>query len=178
MPPVTSPGSSSWTGPAAGTGGAQVPPAPPYPAPSGSGTDDAAGAEAAAAGSMARGEAPPPPLAGPPPGPSPNPASGNIYGSSEGRRNLLGWLSFSFGIVGTGCCCCPWLDGAPFIGGIPAVVLGFLHLSKVRKGQASMAWLGWAGIILGAIALIGGITSLTTDWTDRIEDRYGDLTNN
>ena len=33
--------------------------------------------------------------------------------SSSGRMSLLGYLSLAFGIIGTGCCCCIWLDGAP-----------------------------------------------------------------
>jgi hypothetical protein len=173
VPPVTSPGSSSWTGPAAGTGGGQVPPAPQNPTTLGAGADAAAAAGAAATGS---GQAQPPPSTQP--GPQPNPPSGNVQGRGAGRQNLLGWLSLSFSIIGTGCCCCPWLDGAPFVGGIPAVVLGVLHLNKVKKGQASMAWLGWVGIILGAIALIGGITAIATDWPQRLENEYNDMTNN
>ena len=84
---------------------------------------------------------------------------------------------FVFGLLGTGCCCCPWLAGLPFIGGIPAIVLGILHLNKVTKGQANMSWLAWVGIILGVIAVIGGIATLATDWTDRIQDEYNNYTN-
>ncbi|HEX6682062.1 MAG TPA: hypothetical protein VF062_04680 [Candidatus Limnocylindrales bacterium] len=118
-----------------------------------------------------------------PPGPPLNPppsGGGQMYasGGGDGKRNLLGWLSLIFGIIGTGCCCCWFLDGAPFIGGIPALILGILHLSRVRKGQASMGWLGWVGIILAIIALIGGITSLATDWNTRIEDQYNEYTDN
>jgi hypothetical protein len=86
--------------------------------------------------------------------------------------NLLGYLALAFGILGTGCCCCPWLNGAPFLGGIPAIVLGFLHLQKTKKGQATMPWLGWVGIILGILALIGAICGLATDWDTRMVDEY------
>ena len=107
-----------------------------------------------------------------------NPPGGTVYSGQGGdKQNLFGWLSLIFAVVGTGCCCCPWLDGAPFIGGIPAVVLGILHLNKVKKGQATMSWLGWVGIILGVVAIIGGITSLATDWNERIQDEYNDMTN-
>ena len=107
-----------------------------------------------------------------------NPPGGTVYGGGGGgKQNLFGWLSLAFAILGTGCCCCPWLDGAPFIGGVPAVVLGILHLNKVKKRQATMSWLAWVGIILGAIAIIGGITTLATDWNERLEDEYSDMTN-
>ena len=92
--------------------------------------------------------------------------------------NLLGYLSLIFGIIGTGCCCCPWLNGAPFIGGIPAIVLGILHLSRVKKGQANQSWLGWVGIVLGALAIIGAICGLATDWDTRITDQYNEYVDN
>lgn len=110
-----------------------------------------------------------PPLT--PPGPPLNP-QGNVYGRGDGKRNLLGWLSFVFGILGTGCCCCPWLKGWPFLGGIPAVVLGIMHLQKVKRGEATSAWLGWVGIVLGAIALLGAIFGLATNWGDRFQEEY------
>lgn len=108
-----------------------------------------------------------------------NQPPGTVYGGGGGggKQNLFGWLSLVFAVLGTGCCCCPWIDGAPFVGGIPAVVLGILHLNKVKKGQASMSWLAWVGIILGAIAIIGGIAALSTDWNDQLRDRYDDVTN-
>jgi hypothetical protein len=92
-------------------------------------------------------------------------------------QNLFGWLSLIFAVIGTGCCCCPWLDGAPFVGGIPALVLGIMHLNRVKRGQASMPWLAWIGIVLGVIAIIGGITTLTTDWNERIRDEYNNRVN-
>ena len=88
--------------------------------------------------------------------------------------NLLGYLALAFGIIGTGCCCCPWLDGAPFIGGIPAVILGIMHLSRVNKGQAGQRWLAWVGIVLGVLAIIGAICGLTTDWDSQITDQYNE----
>lgn len=106
-----------------------------------------------------------------------NPPGGTVYsGAGGGKENRFGWLSFIFALIGIGCCCCPWLNGAPFIGGIPAVVLGILHLNKVNKRQATMPWLAWVGIILGVIAIILGIASLVTDWHDRIQDEYTDIT--
>lgn len=83
--------------------------------------------------------------------------------------NLLGYLSIAFGALGSICCCCP---GLPFVGGIPAVILGYLHLQRVKKGEATMAWLGWVGIALGVLALIIGIFSLTTGLSDRFQDQY------
>lgn len=86
--------------------------------------------------------------------------------------NLLGYLSIVFGVLGTGCCCCPWLNGAPLIGGIPAVILGVMHLMRVSKGQASQKWLGWLGIALGVLALAGAICGFVTDFDTRITDEY------
>ncbi|WP_157631405.1 DUF4190 domain-containing protein [Catelliglobosispora koreensis] len=117
-----------------------------------------------------------PPLT--PPGPPLNPSGTTYGGRGDAKANLLGYLSLVFGIIGTGCCCCPWINGAPFLGGIPAIVLGFLHLQKVKKGQATMAWLGWVGIILGALAILGAICGLTTDWDSRITDEYDRQFNN
>jgi hypothetical protein len=115
--------------------------------------------------------APPPPLT--PPGPPLNPpGGGSVYGRGANRLNLLGYLSIVFGVIGTGCCCCPWLNGAPFVGGIPAIILGVMHLMRVKNGQASQKWLGWLGIALGVIALLGGICEFTTDWDTKITDEY------
>jgi hypothetical protein len=116
----------------------------------------------------------PPPVAPVPPGPPLNPPGGAVYGRGNNRMNLLGYLSLAFGIIGTGCCCCPWLNGAPFIGGIPAIILGIMHLLRVNKGQANQRWLAWVGIILGVLAIIGAICGLATDWDSRITDQYNE----
>lgn len=89
--------------------------------------------------------------------------------------NLLGYLSLAFGVLGPLCCCCPWLTGAPLVGGIPAIVLGVLHLQKVKRGQATTPWLGWLGIALGAIALIGAIFSFTFDFGSRFEEQFDNM---
>jgi len=110
-----------------------------------------------------------PPPAGPPPS-DPN----SMMNRMGGPNNILGWLAVIFGIVGTGCCCCWFLDGAPFLGGIPAVILGFLHLQRVRQHRASMRWLGWVGIVLGVIALLGALCNFTTHWNDDLHDQVAD----
>jgi hypothetical protein len=96
-----------------------------------------------------------------------------VYQKGGGQQNLLGWLALVFGVLAVGCCCCP---GLPFLGGIPAVVLGVLHLQKVKKGQASMDWLGWVGIALGAIGIILAIvnlaTGLSSDFVDDFQNDY------
>jgi len=108
-----------------------------------------------------------------PPGPPLNPAGGgSVYGRGDAKANLLGYLAVLFGVIGTGCCCCPWLNGAPLVGGIPAIVLGVLHLQKVKRGQSSMDWLAWVGIALGVLALIGAVCGLTTDFDNQIRDQY------
>lgn len=89
-----------------------------------------------------------------------------------GRSNVLGLLSVLFGIVGVGCCCCPWLDGAPLLGGVPAAVLGFLHVERARRGQATMPFLGWIGVVLGVLALCLGAVS----FSDRFHSVQNDVT--
>lgn len=79
------------------------------------------------------------------------------YQRLGGNANLLGMLSVMSGLLGTGCCCCP--NGLPFVGGVPALVLGYLHLDRVRKGLGTARWLGVTGIVLGAIAVLLGIAS-------------------
>ncbi|GIG02320.1 hypothetical protein Cci01nite_74130 [Catellatospora citrea] len=115
---------------------------------------------------------PPPSIGGPPPPPPLGPAQGTVYQKAGGQNNLFGWIALACGIIGTGCCCCPWLNGAPFIGGIPAVILGAMHLNKVKKGAASMSWLGWVAIALGVIAMIAAICGIATGWQDRIYEQY------
>lgn len=97
-----------------------------------------------------------------------------MYDRMGGNNNLLGWLAVLFGIIGTGCCCCWFLDGAPFFGGIPAIVLGILHLQRIKRRKASMKWLGRLGIILGVIALLGALCNFTTHWNDNIHDHFTD----
>lgn len=106
----------------------------------------------------------------PPSSPPPSDQS-SMLGRMGGPNNLLGWLALVFGIIGTGCCCCWFLDGAPFFGGIPAIILGFLHLQRVKQRRASMGWLGWVGIVLGVIALLGAICNFTTHWNDDLYDQ-------
>jgi hypothetical protein len=110
----------------------------------------------------------------PPPALPPTGGKDTMYNRMGGNNNLLGWLALAFGIIGTGCCCCWFLDGAPFIGGIPAIVLGILHLKRVKENRASMKWLGWVGIILGAIALLGAICNFSTHWNDNLHDQFSD----
>ncbi|HEX2355764.1 MAG TPA: DUF4190 domain-containing protein [Micromonosporaceae bacterium] len=87
-----------------------------------------------------------------------------------GRNNLLGLLSVLFGIFGVGCCCCPWLNGAPLFGGVPALVLGFLHLQRVRRRQATNPALGWIGIALGVLSLCLGAATFTSQFGDFQDD--------
>jgi hypothetical protein len=94
----------------------------------------------------------------------------DTFARMGGRNNLFGLLSVLFGIVGVGCCCCPWLNGAPLVGGVPALVGGVLHLLRVRRGQATMPMLGWIGIVLGVLALCLGAASFTTQFGDVQDD--------
>lgn len=94
-----------------------------------------------------------------------------LYNRMGGNNNLSGWLAVLTGILGTGCCCCWFLHGAPFVGGIPAIVLGFLHLQRIRHQRATMAWLGWVGIILGVIAVLGALCGFTTHWNDNLHNQ-------
>jgi hypothetical protein len=128
-----------------------------------------------------------PPIGGPtaPPKPPPTPTYpfpasdpstkdamyNTVYNRMGGNNNLLGWLAVLLGIIGSGCCCCWSLDGTPFVGGIPAIILGFLHLQRIKQQRASMAWLGWTGIVLGVIAVLGALCSFTTNWNDHLHDQ-------
>jgi hypothetical protein len=98
-------------------------------------------------------------------------AYNTVYNRMGGNNNLLGWLGALFGILGAGCCCCWFLDGAPFAGGIPAIILGFLHLQRIKQQRASMAWLGWLGIVLGVVAMLGALCSFTTHWNGHLHDQ-------
>lgn len=111
---------------------------------------------------------PPPPVMPAGGGVGPPGGTPTVYQRMGGHNNVLGWLSLFFGIVATGCCCCWCLDGAPFIGGIPALILGFLHLKRVKDGRASMKWTAWVGIILAIIAIIGAIIGFATHWQDNL----------
>jgi hypothetical protein len=99
------------------------------------------------------------------------PRTRTMYTRMGGQNNLLGWLAVLFGIIGTGCCCCWFLDGSPFVGGIPAIILGWLHLRRVKRYEATMKWLGWLGIALGVIALLGAICNFGTHWNDDLHNR-------
>ncbi|MBB5871578.1 hypothetical protein F4553_004957 [Allocatelliglobosispora scoriae] len=152
-----------------------VPPAPPLPPelpplpPAAPGV----GSGAAMPGGPTYAPPPPPPIipGGGAMNPPPSGAAG-VYQRMGGQSNLLGWLSLVFGIIATGCCCCWCIDGAPFIGGIPALILGFLHLKRVKDGRASMKWTAWVGIILAVIAIIGALVGFATHWQDDLYDQY------
>jgi hypothetical protein len=120
--------------------------------------------------------APPPPPSMPtyPPTTPPRKTRDTMYDRMGGDNNLIGLLAVLFGIIGTGCCCCWCLDGAPILGGIPALALGVLHLQRVNQHKANMRWLGWLGIVLGVIALVGALTNFTTHWNDDLHDQFAD----
>jgi len=115
---------------------------------------------------------PPPPVLPGGGGATPPSGGGGIYQRMGGQNNLLGWLSLLFGILATGCCCCWCVDGAPFVGGIPALILGFLHLKRVAEGRANMKWTAWVGIALAIIAIIGALIGFATHWQDDLYDQY------
>jgi hypothetical protein len=144
------------TGGTSGDPGGQPPPVPPEPPPAvAAGTPYGSPTTYGQSGGGA----------GPPGGIS------GVYQRMGGQNNIFGWLSLALGVISTGCCCCWCLDGAPFIGGLPAIILGVLHLTRVRQGRATMSWTAWVGIVLAIIAVIGAIIGLATNWED---DMYRD----
>ncbi len=107
----------------------------------------------------------------PPKPPTPRPKD-TMYNRMGGNDNLIGLLAVMFGVLGTVCCCCWCLDAAPILGGIPALALGVLHLQRVNQDKASMRWLGWLGITLGVIALLGALCNFTTHWNDHLHNQF------
>lgn len=89
------------------------------------------------------GTPPPPPL---PPGPAPVP----MYGQPVVKKTALPLVSFIFGLLAF----C-----IPFIGGLIAVVTGFMGRKKA-KALGQKAGLATAGIILGFIGLIMSLVSV------------------
>jgi hypothetical protein len=114
------------------------------------------------------------PTYAPPVVPPPVGSKGTMYDRMGGQNNLLGWLALLFGIIGIGCCSCPVLGILPALGGLPAIVLGWLHLRRIGQHRATMGWLGWLGIALGVIAFLGAVCTFTTHWNDGLYDRFAD----
>jgi hypothetical protein len=111
----------------------------------------------------------------PPPGGSiPNSQPGaNRFGVGLGdRANILGVLSAVAGFLSVVCCVCASFGGggvffSTLVLSIPAIVLGILHLRRIRAGQATNKSLAIIGIVLGAIGLLiaicAGSTSIGTN---------------
>lgn len=93
--------------------------------------------------------------------------TGGMVASLGGQQNLLGILSALTGLLAI--CCCPGaalIGGGAYFGTVPlsiaALVLGYLHIHRVRRGHATNRNLALVGIVLGVIGLVialcGGCT--------------------
>lgn len=67
--------------------------------------------------------------------------------------------AFVVGLVGFLTAFIPVINVVSIVGGIVAVVLGVLAVRKANAGQAAGKGLAVAGIVLGALAVIGGIVA-------------------
>ncbi len=71
-------------------------------------------------------------------------------------RNQIGVASLILGLVALGTC---WLlIGVPL--GIAAVVTGDLGRRRVTRGQANNPRTAWAGIVVGALAILAGLVAI------------------
>lgn len=86
----------------------------------------------------------------PPPPPGGTPAGGGGQQPSNG----LGLASMIVGIISIPLACCFSLGT---IGGIVAVVLGFLGKGKASRGEATNRGQAMAGIICGFVAIVIGL---------------------
>lgn len=94
-----------------------------------------------------------------------------------GQQNILGILSALAGILAVCCCpCASLIGGGAYFGTLPlslaALVLGYLHMQRVRNGRATNRNLAVAGIVLGAIGLVfalcGGCTEAGKSWRNDV----------
>jgi len=95
------------------------------------------------------------PGAGYPP-PPPQPYSGWAP-PPTGPKNGLGIAALVIAIIGLITC---WIPFAGLIGivlGIVAVAIGFPARSRVKRGEANNGGVAIAGIVLGILAIIGGV---------------------
>ena len=84
-----------------------------------------------------------------------------------GRANLFGVLSAVLGALSVVCCLCTGFGGGAaylftLVLAVPSIVLGILHLRRVKRGQASNQSLAVVGIVLGVIGLVIAICGAST----------------
>jgi len=89
----------------------------------------------------------------PVPPPPPPPGGGMGPGSPQQPSNGMGLASMIVGIVSIPLACC----GLGLLGGIVAIVLGFLGKGKADRGEATNRGQALAGIITGAVAIGLGV---------------------
>lgn len=96
------------------------------------------------------------------------------YGQMPGNpeRNGLGLAALILGIVGLLFCLVPLTGFIGLILGVTGLALGFAGLSRVRKAQASNKNTTISGIVLSAIAIVGGIVGIVIVFT--AVDQFGD----
>jgi hypothetical protein len=80
---------------------------------------------------------------------------------------MLGILSAAAGLLSVICCVCASFGGggiflSTLILSIPAIVLGIMHIQRVRAGRATNQNLAVIGIVLGALGLLIAICGVST----------------
>jgi hypothetical protein len=106
-----------------------------------------------------------------PPGRVSGGALNDVIARFGGRANRFGMLSVLAGILAIcGCCCVGTASsGAAYFWSVPlavaAAALGYVHLQKVRTGQATNTNLAMIGIGLGVLALVLAVCAGCTTHT-------------
>ncbi|WP_019146428.1 DUF4190 domain-containing protein [Aeromicrobium massiliense] len=100
-----------------------------------------------------------PPSVPPPGGPGwPPPA----WGPPPPEQNKKALWSMILGILGLVCCC--------FLLGVPAIVLGILARQEIDAsgGRQDGGGMALAGLVLGAVSLVGTAVSWAFNWLDLV----------
>ncbi|NKS80096.1 DUF4190 domain-containing protein [Rhodococcus hoagii] len=102
---------------------------------------------------------------------------GQISGNPE--RNGLGLAALILGIVGLLFCLVPLTGFIGLILGVIGLALGLAGLSRVRKAQASNKGVTISGIVLSALAVVGGIAGIVIVFTavDQLGDDLKQISN-
>ncbi|GAA1653029.1 DUF4190 domain-containing protein [Georgenia ruanii] len=89
------------------------------------------------------------------------PYAGTPYGATAhgGPRNGLGVAALVIGIIAVLLAWVPFVGLLGLVGGVVAIILGAVALSRVGRGEATNRSQSIAGIVLGALAVLLGIGS-------------------
>lgn len=97
------------------------------------------------------------PYSGAYPPPPPVPYAGGYSPPPTGPKNGLGIASLVIAILAL----LTFLSvGGGIIGGIVAVIIGFVARGRVKRGEATNGGVATAGIVLGFLAILAGIVAI------------------